>query len=42
MCHFDAQSAGFQSGDTLAFLKGMTFQGTPILGQEAIRTVPKN
>jgi hypothetical protein len=40
VCHFQTQLAGFESGDALAILKGRTVQGSPILGQEAIRTVP--
>ena len=40
VCHFQTQLAGFESGDALAILKGSTAQGSPILGQEAIRTVP--
>jgi hypothetical protein len=40
VCHFRTRLAGFESGDTVAFLKGRTSQGGPIFGQEAIRTVP--
>jgi hypothetical protein len=40
VCHFRTRLAEFESGDTLAFLKGSTSQGGPIFGQEAIRTVP--
>jgi hypothetical protein len=40
VCHFRTRLAGFESGDTVAFLKGSTSQGAPIFGQEAIRTVP--
>jgi len=40
VCHFRTQLTGFQSGDTLGILKGKTFQGSPIIGQEAIVTVP--
>jgi hypothetical protein len=40
VCHFETQLAEFESGDVLAILKGRTVQGSPILGQEAIRTVP--
>jgi len=40
VCHFNTQATGFQSGDTIAYLKGMTLGGTPIVGQDSIRTVP--
>ena len=40
VCHFQTQSTGFQSGDTLGILIGKTFLGTPILGQDTIRIVP--
>jgi len=40
ICHFETRLLGLESGDTLAILKGSTDQGAPILGQEAIRTVP--
>jgi len=40
VCHFDTQGTGFHSGDTLGVLMGKTFQGTPIVGQEAIVIVP--
>jgi hypothetical protein len=40
VCHFDTQATGFHSGDTLGILMGKTFQGTPIVGQEAIVIVP--
>ena len=40
VCHFETQSTGFERGDTLGILKGKTSQGTPIIGQEAIVTVP--
>jgi hypothetical protein len=39
-CHFETQSTGFEDGDTLGILKGKTLSGTPIIGQEAIVTVP--
>jgi hypothetical protein len=40
VCHFDTQSTGFESGDTLGILMGKTGQGAVIVGQEAIVTVP--
>ena len=40
VCHFNTQSTGFKSGDTLGILLGQTFVGTPIVGQEAIVIVP--
>jgi hypothetical protein len=40
VCHFDTQSTKFQSGDTLGILMGKTVQGTPLIGQEAVVTVP--
>ena len=40
VCHFDTQSTGFLSGDTLGILMGNTVQGSPIVGQEAIVIVP--
>jgi len=41
VCHFETQSTGFAPGDTLGILKGKTSEGTPIIGQEAIVTVPR-
>jgi hypothetical protein len=40
VCHFNTESVGIKSGDTTLILTGKTFQGTPIIGQEAIVTVP--
>ena len=40
VCHFETQSTGFQSGDTLGILMGKTVQGATIVGQEAIVIVP--
>jgi hypothetical protein len=40
VCHFETQSTGFQSGDTLGLLKGKRVQGAPLAGHEAIRIVP--
>jgi len=40
VCHFQTEFAGFNSGDAVAILKGRTVQGGPIVGQEAIVTVP--
>ena len=40
VCHFDTQSTGLKSGNTVAYLKGKTTLGTPILGQEGIVIVP--
>ena len=40
VCHFHTPLTGFQSGDTLAILKGKTHLGASILGQEAIVIVP--
>ena len=40
VCHFQTQSTGFQSGDTLGILTGKMVQGSPIVGQEAIVIVP--
>ena len=40
VCHFRTREMGFESGNTLGFLKGSTNLGSPIFGQEAIRTVP--
>ena len=41
VCHFETQSTGFQSGDTLAILMGKTIQGVALVGQQAIVTVPQ-
>ena len=40
VCHFETESTGFQSGDTLAILMGKTIQGAALVGQQAIVTVP--
>jgi hypothetical protein len=40
VCHFETQSTGFQSGDTLGVLMGKTTQGATLIGQEAIVIVP--
>ena len=40
VCHFETQSAGFESSDTLGILMGKTVQGGTIIGQEAIVIVP--
>ena len=40
VCHFETQSTGFKSGDTLGILMGKTTQGSPVIGQQAITTVP--
>ena len=39
-CHFYAQSAGFECGDTTGTLKGTTKQGTTIVGIDSVRIVP--
>lgn len=36
VCHFEAMLAGFQPGDTEAVLKGMTRDGGPVEGSEAV------
>ena len=41
ICHFDTQETGFQSGDTEGVLKGETFTGTPIIGTDSVRIVPR-
>jgi len=38
--HFDNQSAGFKSGDTVGILKGRTIDEFPIRGTDSIRIVP--
>ena len=40
VCHFETQSTGFQTGDTLGILMGKTTQAATIIGQEAIVIVP--
>lgn len=40
VCHFETQSTEFNPGDARGILKGKTFLGAAILGQEAIVTVP--
>jgi hypothetical protein len=43
VCHFETKVAAFQVGDTVAILKGLTFQSVPILGQQAIVvSIPTN
>jgi len=39
VCHFDAQSAGFECGDEWGYLKGQTGDGVPIEGGDSVRIV---
>ena len=38
--HFRVRESGIQCGDTVATISGETFDGRPITGSDAIRTVP--
>ena len=37
VCHFTTASTGFQVGDTEGILKGVTVEGTPIVGHDSVR-----
>jgi xyloglucan-specific exo-beta-1,4-glucanase len=37
VCNFSTSLTGFQLGDTVGFLKGLTVEGTPIEGSETVR-----
>ena len=39
VCHFNTQDTGFQQGDTEGILRGMTLDGVPIEGEDAVRIV---
>jgi cell wall-associated NlpC family hydrolase len=41
LCHFNTQSTGFLSGDTVGVLKGKTIDGTPVRGTDSVNIVPK-
>jgi hypothetical protein len=41
VCHFWTQDTGIAKGDTLATLTGATLGGTPIEGEDTVRTVGK-
>jgi hypothetical protein len=40
VCHFYTQSAGFECGDELGYLKGQIVDGVPIEGNDSVRIVP--
>ena len=40
VCHFDTQTAAFQSGDTQGILKGQALSGTPLSGTDSVSIVP--
>ena len=40
ICHFDADQAGFQCGDTDGILRGKTVDGVPIEGSDTVRIAP--
>jgi probable HAF family extracellular repeat protein len=40
ICHFYAQAAGFQPGDTQGVLKGRIVSGTSFIGSDSVRIVP--
>lgn len=40
VCHFFTQSAGFECGDEVGYLKGQTVNGVPIEGSDSARVVP--
>jgi len=37
VCHFSTSLTGFRVGDTVGFLKGLTAEGVPIEGSDAVR-----
>jgi len=37
VCHFYTSLTGFQVSDTVGFLKGLTVEGIPIEGRDAVR-----
>jgi Sortilin, neurotensin receptor 3, len=37
VCHFNTSLTGFQVGDTVGFLKGLTVEGVPIEGSDEVR-----
>jgi hypothetical protein len=39
ICHFATALTGFQLGDTHGILKGVTVEGTPIVGSDSVRIV---
>lgn len=39
VCHFDTQLTGFQIGDIAGILKGLTMDGVPIVGSDAVNIV---
>jgi hypothetical protein len=41
VCHFSAQRAAFQSGDSKGILRGKTLDGTPIAGVDSVVVLPK-
>ena len=40
VCHFYAQSTGFQCGNIEGTLKGVTKDGTPIVGKDSVKIAP--
>ena len=40
ICHFDADQAGFECGDTDGILRGNTVGGLPIEGSDSVRIAP--
>jgi hypothetical protein len=40
VCHFETQGTGFGSGDSEGILKGLTVDGTPVIGRDSVRIVP--
>ncbi len=41
VCHFSAPDAGILEGDRVGILTGLTMDGTPIGGFDAVRVVPR-
>jgi cell wall-associated NlpC family hydrolase len=41
VCHFNTQSTGFLSGDTVGVLKSKTIDATPVRGTDSVNIVPK-
>jgi hypothetical protein len=41
VCHFNTQSTGFVSGDTVGVLKGKTVDGISVRGTDSVRIVPR-
>ena len=42
VCHFKAQVAAFEPGDTAGILEGSTLTGVPLKGSDSVRIVPSS